>query len=95
MKQAVDVNYMDAITDKLRVLHLKTEQEQTVRNLYLGKDVLAVLPTGFGKSHIYQAFSPLKSCENTGATLIIIAQLTSIIEEQLAFEAFVLLRYLL
>ena len=72
VKQAVDMNYMDAITDKLRDLHLKTEQEQAVRNLYLGKDVLAVLPTGFGKSRIYQAFSLLKSCENTGATLIII-----------------------
>ena len=57
MKQAVDVNYMDAITGKLRGLHLKTEQEQAVINLYLGKDILAVLPTGFGKSRIYQAFS--------------------------------------
>ena len=71
MKQAVDVNYMDVITGKLRGLHLKTEQEQAVRKLYLGKDVLAVLPTGFGKSRIYQAFSLLKSCENTDATLII------------------------
>ena len=59
MKQAVVVNYMDVITGKLRGLQglpLKTEQEQTVRNLYLGKDVLAVLPTGFGKSRIYKAF---------------------------------------
>ena len=69
MKQAVDVNNMEVITGKLRGVHLKPEQEQAVRNLYLGKDVLAVLPTGFGKSHIYQAFSFLKSCENTGATL--------------------------
>ena len=73
---------MDALTDKLRGLDLKTKQEQAVRNLYPGRDVLAVLPTGFGKSRIYQAFSLLKSCENTGATLItcnIIAPLTSII----------------
>ena len=34
---------MDALTDKLLGLDLKTEQEQAVRNLYLGKDVLAVL----------------------------------------------------
>ena len=84
VKQAVDVNYMAASTSKLWGLHLKTEQEQAVRNLYVGKDVLAVLPTGFGKSRIYQAFSLQKSCENTGATLIIIAPLTSIIEDQLA-----------
>ena len=76
--------HLDAIARKLRDLHLKTEQEQGVRNLYLGKDVLAVLPTGLGKSRIYQAFSLLNSCENTGATLIVIAILTSIIEDQLA-----------
>ena len=70
MKQTVDVNYMDAITGKLRT---RTSGE---------KDVLAV--TGFGKSRIYQAFSLLKSCENTSLTLIIIAPLTSIIEDQLA-----------
>ena len=81
VKQAVDVNYMDAITGKLRGLHLKTEQ--AVRNLYLGKDVLAILPTGFGKSRIYQAFSLQKSCENTGAayTLIIISPLTSVLSK--------------
>ena len=76
--------HMDAIPRKLRDLHLKTEQEQAVRNLYLGKDVLAILPTGFGNSRIYQAFSLLNSCENTGATLIVIAPLTSVIEDQLA-----------
>ena len=32
---------MDALTDKLRGLDLKTKQEQAVRNLYPGKDVLA------------------------------------------------------
>ena len=73
--------HMDAIARKLRDLRLKTEQEQAVRNLYLRKDVLAVLPTGFGKS---PAFSLLSSCENSGATLIFIAPLTSIIEDQLA-----------
>ena len=70
--------------DRRLGLHLKSEQEQAVRNLDLGKDVLAVLLTGFGKSRIYQGFSLLKSCENTGATLIIIAPLTSIMEDQLA-----------
>ena len=54
---------MDALTDKLRGLDLKTEQEQAVRNLYPGKDVLAVLPTEFRKSRVYQAISLLESCE--------------------------------
>ena len=59
-----------------------------MRNLYLGKDVLAVLPTGFGKSRIYQGFSLLKSCENTGATLIIIAPLSKFSWPTYAREAF-------
>ena len=58
------MKHMDALTDKLGGLDLKTKQGQAVRR----KDVLAVLPTGFHKSPIYQAFSLLKSCENTGTT---------------------------
>ena len=49
------MKHMYALTYKLRGLDLKTN---------------AVLPTGFGKCRIYQAFSLLKSRENTGATLI-------------------------
>ena len=29
---------------------LKTEQEKAMRHLFNGKDLMAVLPTGFGKS---------------------------------------------
>ena len=39
-----------------RSFTLKPEQEIAVRDLLAGKDVLAVLPTGFGKSLIYQTF---------------------------------------
>ena len=35
-------------------LKLKPEQEVAVKSLLDGKDVLAVLPTGYGKSLIYQ-----------------------------------------
>lgn len=37
-------------------LMLKREQKEAVSRLLEGKDVLAVLPTGFGKSLIYQSF---------------------------------------
>ena len=39
-----------------RSFRLKREQHTAVTNLLAGKDVLAVLPTGFGKSLIYQTF---------------------------------------
>jgi len=35
---------------------LMREQKEAVSRLLEGKDVLAVLPTGFGKSLIYQSF---------------------------------------
>ena len=35
---------------------LKKEQESALRYLFNGKDVMAVLPTGFGKSLIFQMF---------------------------------------
>ena len=38
-------------------LNLKTEQEQAVKELYSGRDVLAVLQTGFGKSRIFTSVS--------------------------------------
>lgn len=35
---------------------LKPEQEKVMRHLLNGRDVMAVLPTGFGKSLIFQLF---------------------------------------
>ena len=42
---------------------LKPEQEVAVISLLVGKDVLAVLPTGYGKSLIYQMFVCAKAFE--------------------------------
>lgn len=42
---------------KLGGIKLKKEQEQAVIALLEKKDVFAVLPTGFGKSLIYQSYS--------------------------------------
>ena len=42
---------------------LKPEQEVAVMSLLVGKDVLAVLPTGYGKSLIYQMFVRAKDFE--------------------------------
>ena len=42
---------------------LKPEQEIAVKSLLDGKDVLAVLPTGYGKNLIYQMFVCAKDFE--------------------------------
>ena len=46
----------DRLSERLGGLILKDEQRLAVEALKSGEDVLAVLPTGFGKSVIYQSF---------------------------------------
>ena len=76
------------MTDKLQaclekipnVTSLKPEQTQAVEALLAEKDVLAILPTGFGKSLIYQVFSMAQTSAN--ASVLVISPLNSIVEEQ-------------
>ena len=54
----------DQLTEQLGGLVFKQKQEKAVKNLLEGKDVFAVLPTGFGKSLIYQSFIMAKEIES-------------------------------
>ena len=47
------LNYLSAIG---RPIVLKCEQRISIQHLLLGKDVIAILPTGFGKSMIFTVF---------------------------------------
>lgn len=58
---------------------LKPEQEVAVKCLLDGKDVLAVLPTGYGESLIYQMFVRAKDLEMNGD----FSPLVSIIKDQI------------
>ena len=51
----------DLVNDHLGGLVLKEEQKLAVEALFSGKDVMAVLPTGFGKSIIYQSYLVAKN----------------------------------
>ena len=51
-------------SENLRVLKLKKEQEQSALALPEKKDVFVILPTGFGKSLIYQRYCIAKSAIN-------------------------------
>ncbi|KAL9988747.1 hypothetical protein ACROYT_G003230 [Oculina patagonica] len=69
---------------------LKREQKQAVASLLDGKDVMAVLPTGFGKSMIYQCFVLAKEmvessagCSSGRPSCLVIVPLRSIIDEQI------------
>ena len=61
--------YLEKALEKLNILRhsereliLRKEQQIAVENLLSGRDVLAVLPTGFGKSMIFTIIiSPCKA----------------------------------
>ena len=64
---------------------LKLEQETAIYNLLNGRDVMAILPTGFGKSMIYTGFALAKEEISSSKTcVIVIAPLKSIIDDQIS-----------
>ena len=69
----------DRLSERLGGLILKDKQRLAVEALMSGKDVLAVLPTGFGKSVIYRSFVIAKD----SSSIIVIVPLRSIIDDQL------------
>ncbi|CAH3034778.1 unnamed protein product [Porites lobata] len=86
---AVDVDVVESALRDVnlssgREIVLKPEQESAVRALLADRDVLAVLPTRYYKSLIYQMFVRVKNYElNGNAAILVISPLKSIIEDQL------------
>jgi len=55
------------LSEKLKLLEissLKAEQKQAVVGIFNRKDVMATLPTGFGKSVIFELFTLVKMQED-------------------------------
>ena len=59
-------------------LKLKEEQTVAVKSLLDGKDVLGILPTGFGKSMVYQMFVTASD-----KMALVISPLNSVIDDQI------------
>ena len=80
---------LDALARDLGFI-LKSEQKEAVESLLRGRDVFGVLPTGFGKSPIYQLFVLAKNASPKAASSveIVICPLKSIIEEQITSNEF-------
>lgn len=76
----------DYLSNNLKFrLQLKPEQRNAVECLLKGDDVLAVLPTGYGKSLIFQLFAVAASIEREERqTVLVVCPLKSIIEDQIA-----------
>ena len=67
----------------LKISYLKADQKQAVVGVLNGKDVMAILPTGFGKSVIFELFTLVKMHDDKLTSLVIVSPLTSIIEDQM------------
>lgn len=63
---------------------LKKEQAEALETFLDGKDVIALLPTGFGKSLIYQ-LAPLvsKKLGRQKPVVVVVSPLTALIEDQI------------
>ena len=71
-----------------REVHLKKEQDIAIKSLLKEKDVLAVLPTGFGKSLVFQVFAVVRSLLSVASTssngsVLVVCPLKSIISDQI------------
>ena len=65
-------------------VELKNEQRIAITSLLRGSDVLAVLPTGFGKSLIYQMLVLVGQTESgTPKSALIVCPLKSIVQDQI------------
>ena len=62
---------------------IKAEQKRGIRQLFEKKDLLAVLPTGYGKSLIFQLLVLLAKRAVNFASLLVITPLVSIINDQI------------
>ena len=74
----------ERLSERLGGLIFKNEQKLAVEALMSGKDVLAVFPTGFGKSVIYQNFVIAKD----SSSVVVIVLLRSLIDDQLQSNDF-------
>ena len=69
---------LDKVLERLNVsrekekIILKREQETAVKELLAGRDILAILPTGFGKSLIFTVFAIAKEQLRSEKTCVIV-----------------------
>ena len=76
-KNACEINF------KKLVESLHKEQKKCIENLFLRRDVFALLPTGFGKSLIFQLFPRLTSQRNAvNSTIIVVTPLVMMMKDQ-------------
>ena len=73
----------------LKIDTLKAEQSEALEVLISSCDIIATLPTGFGKSLIFQWFCEIKLATNPNTCILVVAPLNtvnSIMEDQISVK---------
>ena len=82
LEKAVDDSV--ATFDMLGYFQLKKEQRDAIKHLAREKDLLAVLPTGFGKSMIFRCLVRVKQVLlEKHCCVVVVCPLRSIVEDQI------------
>eukprot|EP00794_Sanderia_malayensis_P014543 gene14543-16046_t len=82
-------NAMSIVCEMFKVPSLHNEQEQALREFFSGKDVFVNLPTGFGKSMIFQAIPVVADLlgikpRNT-SIVVVISPLIALMNDQVKY----------
>ena len=85
LKSTVDVEgACHTVSHSLGYSALKPEQLSVIKSFVCGKDVFAVLPTGFGKSLCYACFPAIldtvRGC--SGSIVVVVSPLNAIMKDQ-------------
>ena len=82
--QAIET--LNVVRGNQQQIILKEEQQAAVEKLLLGQDVLAVLPTGYGKTMIFTVLVlPSRRAEKDISTcILVIYPLTSVTADQIS-----------
>ena len=81
----IDSAISAVLAETQTISSLKDEQRTILKDFLAGKDVFALLPTGFGKSLIYQ-LAPLvakKLGQVKNPIVVVVSPLTALIEDQI------------
>ena len=62
------------------------KHSEALEALISGLDVIAILPTGFGKSLIFQLLCEIKLATNPNRCILVVAQLNSIVEDLISVK---------
>ena len=85
MEPSTLAKHSEVCASKLDGVQLKNEQKLAVESLLERKDVLAVLPTGFGKSLIFRVFVEVKELIlERNVIVLVVVPLLSIEEDQIS-----------